>query len=379
MASGGSLIEVRPGVWRSRVLVGYQDGTSTKPKQHAETYGKTAQPIGKREAERLHAEHVTKANAAQLSTSVDTFGGYLSRWTDDRSPTWKATTERRNRSIVAKIPDALSGIRLRDLKRADIQRYIDSVPPSGARRVHAVISGALADAVAGEREGLARNPATGIRLPRSNVPEANPPEDDELRLVLGAARAKGELWGDLFTFAAYTGLRRGEVCALRWADVDDLESVTVRHSIETLTKTTDGNTWALTDTKSHQNRMVPLAQPARRAIARRRELFTPNLPDPEAFVFFAKDASVPLHPDHVSKVFTAAADKAGVSVTLKDLRSYAATVLASSAGLKVAQQFLGHRDVATTARHYAGSRADAVQRGLDALNAVDQELPAIAQ
>ena len=235
------------------------DGDTTRPKQHSETYGTNGQALTQREAERLHAKHITKAADSQLSTAVDTFSGYLTRWLDDRTPTWKATTERRNRSIVRQIPDDLSRIRLRDLKRGDIQRYINTLPPAGARRVHAVISGALADAVSGEKEGLARNPAEGIRLPRTNVPEANPP-DDELKLVLGAARLVGELWGDFSTFAAYTGLRRGEVCALKWADVDGLEAITVRHSVEALTKGDTGATWALTDTKSHQTRSVPLAQ-----------------------------------------------------------------------------------------------------------------------
>ena len=317
--------------------------------RHTEAYGTTSQPVGKREADQAHAKHVTKAGAGQLSTSVATFGGYLSRWLDDRSPTWKATTERRNRTIVR---------------------------PAGARRVHAVLSGALHDAVRNETEGLARNPAEGIRLPRTNVPEANPPTDDGLRLILGAARLKGELWGDYFTFSAYAGLRRGEVAGLRWGDVDGLNSVHVRHSVECVTKSETGATWAITDTKSHQDRNVPLAQPARRAIARRRGETTP---DPEAFVFYTTDPLVPIHPDHVSKVFTAAAKTAGVSVTLKDFRSYAATVLDSSAGLKVAQDFLGHRDASTTARHYAGSRTDAVARGLAALNAVDQDTPEITK
>jgi integrase len=377
--AGGSLKEVRPGVWRSRVVTGYLDGNKSRPKQHTQTYRAT-----KREAQQRHAAHVAAVGAGAVSTATGTLGEYLAQWLDSRSATWKATTARRNATIVRQLPATLTAIRLRDLKPADVQRYVDRLSatstPAGVRRVHAVLSGALSDAVSGEAEGLPRNPAagrrsaggSGIRLPVADVPEATPPEDDELNRVLGQAGLidPGGLWADLYTFAAFTGLRRGELAALKWGDMNGLDSVTVRHSIETGTKAT-GGTWALTDTKSHASRVVPLAQRARRAVARRREA-AGTKPKAAAFVFTeAADGSVPVHPDRISKVFAMAAAEAGVpNVKLKDLRSYAATVLASSAGLKVAQQFLGHRDVTTTARHYAGSRADATAAGLAALDAI---------
>jgi integrase len=228
--------------------------------------------------------------------------------------------------------------------------------------------------VRNEDQGLASNPAAGVRLPRTDVPEATPPTDEELQRVLGQAGLIGEdgLWADLFTFTAFTGLRRGEVAALRWANVTGLDAVQVRHSVETGTKAT-GGTWALSDTKTHATREVPLAQRARRAVARRRET-AGGKPEAGAFVFTeAADGSVPIHPDRMSKVFATVRKNAGLpDVKLKDLRSYAITVLAHAAGLKVAQQFAGHRDITTTARHYTGSRADATAAGLAALDAIGE-------
>jgi integrase len=336
--------------------------------------------VTKKVAAQRHAAHVTAVGCGEVSTSARTLGQYLDRWLDDRSPTWKATTERRNRTIVRQVPDSLRSIRLRDLTRGDVQRYLDRLgtSPTAVRRVHAVLTGALGDAVRNGDQGLASNPAAGVRLPRTVVPEATPPTDEELQRVIGQAGLRGQLWADLFSFAAFTGLRRGELCALRWADLTELDTVTIRHSLETGTKET-GGTWALSDTKSHAQRTVPLSQRARRAVARRRAA-QGDRPDATAFVFSeTDDGSHPIHPDHLSKVFTRAAKDAGCpSVRLKDLRSYAATVLASSAGLKVAQQFLGHRDVTTTARHYAGSRADAVAAGIAALDAIGDDTPALS-
>lgn len=367
--SGGSLIEVRSGVWRSKVLVGYKDGDRTRPIQHTETYGTNSAPVGKRDAEKLHAAHVAKADAGAVSTATDTLGAYLSAWLDQRAGTWKATALRRNRTIVRQIPEKLAAIKLRDLKRGDLQSYVDTLPAAGARHGHAVLTGALADAVSGERVGLVANPAKGIRLPKTSVPEATPPEDAELQLVLGEAGLIGDLWRDLFTFAAFTGLRRGEVCGLRWCDIED-GAVQVRHSVETLIKSTDDSTWALTDTKTHQAREVPLATSARRTLRRRKGN---TRPDPEHYVFTEGDGTVPVHPDRVSKVFAAAAREAGVSCTLKDLRLYAATKVADGVGLKAAQHMLGHRDVTTTARHYSAASKSALAAGVAALDLVDIE------
>ena len=342
--------------------------------QHTETYGSSREPVGEVEANRLHSRHASRGHSGKLSTTTETFGSYLTQWLDDKSPTWKTTTERRNRSIVAHLPDRLAGRRLRDLTTADLRRYISSLPRNGQRRVFAVITAALQDAVSGGEIGLASNPALGVRLARTVRPEARPPTDRELESILAMSRQmrRGDLWADLFTFAAFTGLRRGELAALRWSDVDGLEMIHVRHAIEATTKTDTGSTWQLGTPKSHAERDVPIAQRARRVLARRRETCSA----PSAFVFSTGNGSEPIHPNHISKMFAEAAQRAGVpDVQLKDLRSYAATVLASAAGLKVAQEWLGHRDVTTTARHYAGTREDAQARGIAALDAVGKTIP----
>ena len=89
---------------------------------------------------------------------------------------------------------------------------------STVRQIHAVISGALSAAV---RWGwIATNPARGAQRPRQRPPQPDPPSPSEAARLVDGAFAADEDWGTLVWLVMTTGMRRGEVCALRWARVD---------------------------------------------------------------------------------------------------------------------------------------------------------------
>jgi integrase len=100
--------------------------------------------------------------------------------------------------------------------------------PLTFRRIHNVLSGALASAV---RSGLIeRNPAPDAELPRIVIPRPRIWTADQLGAFLDGI-ADHRLY-PLFHLAAYTGMRRGEVCGLCWDDVDLARGrITVRWQI----------------------------------------------------------------------------------------------------------------------------------------------------
>src|SRR5215472_10939797 len=101
--------------------------------------------------------------------------------------------------------------------------------PSGAglsartvRYIHTIIGAALAAAVEAEPPLLTRNPAAKAIPPsaqEAQAPEMHPWTAAQLRAYLNWARGNSDLYPTWYVLA-YTGIRRGELLALRWRDVD---------------------------------------------------------------------------------------------------------------------------------------------------------------
>lgn len=100
---------------------------------------------------------------------------------------------------------------------------------STVRQVHAVISGALSAAV--RWDWVATNATRVAQRPRQRSPQPDPPSPSEAARLVEGAFAVDDDWGTLVWLAMTTGMRRGEVCALRWSRVDlDAGMVDVRRS-----------------------------------------------------------------------------------------------------------------------------------------------------
>lgn len=135
---------------------------------------------------------------------------------------------RRNMDYVIPV---LGGLRLERITSLDLDRLYSQLLVSGRRQkpgplskrtvfyIHSVLHRALSDAV--KKGILSRNVADNASAPSAKStrpPEASWWTPAELRTFLSATA--DEPLGPLFRVAAMTGMRRGEVCGLRWSDVD---------------------------------------------------------------------------------------------------------------------------------------------------------------
>ncbi len=100
--------------------------------------------------------------------------------------------------------------------------------PATIRKVHAIVRQALQTAL--DDSLVARNVAGGLRLPRGDARKKRALSEPEVGALLAAARPRPR--AALILLIA-TGLRRGELLALRWADVDlKAANLCVRQSVE---------------------------------------------------------------------------------------------------------------------------------------------------
>ena len=157
---------------------------------------------------------------------------------------------------------------------------------------------------------------------------------------------------ELYRVAAYTGMRLGELLALRWEDVDlDGRRVIVHRAVSA---DVEG------PTKSWQARAPPLADPAAEALARladRGDYTARN-----DYVFCSR-LGRRLDPSAVRRRYKSARDAAGLRpLRFHALRHAAGSLVAREAGAHFVQAFLGHSRLSTTERYlHAKSRPQDVE------------------
>ena len=135
------------------------------------------------------------------------------------------------------------------MSHADVQRWVAGLDlaPGTVRKVHRVMSMIMAYAIKHGR--LAVNPAAGVSLPRVAQAEKQFLSHAQLAEL---ADACGEEYRLVVLFLAYTGLRWGEMAALRVGRVDFLRVLVA----ESVTPVRGVMTWG--ETKGHERREVPL-------------------------------------------------------------------------------------------------------------------------
>lgn len=244
------------------------------------------------------------------------------------------------------------------------------VSPASIARIHAVVRGALADAVP---DLVPRSVAGDARLPKVTRRKVRPPTPETYGALLDALEQ--DRWYALILMAGYSGLRRGELCGLKWEHINMASGRIVLGP----QRTSVGYRVVVREAKTEagDERIVWLDEDALAALkAWRRQQRKERLAWGEGYTddgyVFTREDGQPLHPDRVSKVVKRAMVRHGLDrAKLHDLRHFRASALISS-GVEIAKvsKIMGHKNISVTNDLYgnlfdeAGEEASKKARGI---------------
>ena len=224
----GTIRKRSDGRWEARIIVGHKnDGTPMYKSAFAKTQ--------KSALKELH-------QLIELYRDVDltedcrmTLGEWLDKWLDEYMIfTIRESTLDSYRAMVKnQVKPFIGGKQIASLTTADMQKFYNKIKKEGRVRPHPIHGKTLADSMvrgvhmmlhealdtAVKERLIAKNPTNGTTVPKCNYPEKQILGDSQLETFLEAINGE-EYWDAFFYVEVMTGLRRGEICGLKWQDIN---------------------------------------------------------------------------------------------------------------------------------------------------------------
>ncbi|GJF17719.1 site-specific integrase [Mycolicibacterium cyprinidarum] len=362
------------------------EGDDGRTARHT-VYGRTRQDVRdklKQARDRLEA-------GGPVRDASRTVGDWLAHWratalaaSDRKESTRELYANLSRRHLEA---EPFGSIRLDKLKPSDIDGLVlamraktkpgkgeggpvRALSDSTIRQTYTVLRAGLDDAV---RDGLlARNPAAAVKRPGVARQEAKHLDAPDVTAVLRAAA--GSRYHAALVLIASTGLRRGEVLALRW-DRIDLDAGVLRVAA-TLGRV--GGRLVISEPKTDRSRRAVPLSPAVVGLLRKHragqaaERLRAANQWTDSGLVFTTEFGGPVDPRNLLRVIEAASKAANVQgVGVHTLRHSAAVAwLESGVHIKAVADLLGHSSIAVTGDVYGHTSDDTARAAIDGLSEV---------
>lgn len=346
----GSVQKRSDGKWRAR----YRDAAG---KEHARHFGR------KLDAQRwVESQETAKSRGDWIDPALArvTVGGWSAEWLAGQVQLKPSTRARYAGVLRTQVLPTWDRVPLSAVTHTDVSRWVarlvaDGLSARTVHKAHRVLSLVLDLAV---RDGrLARNPASGVRLPRALVARKR-----FLTAAQVAALADASDRDRVLVYVlAYCGLRFGEAAGLR---VEDVDLTRRRLRVERSISDVDGHLVATTP-KTHHAREVPVPSFVAAMLA---DVVDGRRSD--APLFTGPGGGLLRGNNFRRRSFDRAAATVGLpGLTPHELRHTAASLAVSAgANVKAVQRMLGHASAAMTLDVYAGLFGDDLDAVADRLD-----------
>lgn len=344
----------RKDAWKLRVPLGVDVQTGKR-----RVASRTVTATSKRGATKLLEEFAREVLAKDRARTVVTVSVLLDRWLElaarDRSPTtlytYRGYIRREILPVIGAMP--VGEVTAEHLDRLYSALLAKGMQPGSIRQVHAIIRRAYMQAI--KWEWVTNNPAVLTTPPTVRTAQLQPPTPAMILELIRRARTDDPQFASLLLFAAATGARRGEICALRWSHVDlELGTATISRAIVDIAGHITEK-----DTKTHAVRSIALPPVVVADLTAQRERVTTRAGrfHMEQYVWpapFDVGGMNPWRPDLITGAFRRLARDAGMQARFHDLRHAAATqLLAAGADVRTVSGRLGHAKASTTLDIYS--------------------------
>lgn len=362
--SGDGMVRKRDdGRWEGRIVVGHKDNGD--PIFHYVS-AKTQKSL----LDKLHKSINEYGGAELTEQSRLTLGEWLDIWMNEcAAPSLRPKTIKGYRSYIEqKIKPYLGDKQICKVTTADVQSLYRKLQKEGGvngdplagttvRRIHNVLHQAMDAAV--DRHLTAKNPTNDVTLPQKMTTTKTILDDEQLERFMEAIKSDA-LWHDFFYLEITTGLRRGELCGLLWADFDEKKgTLSIRRTLHRK----DGGGYYVGETKTGAGRRTIKLPPStvqllteRKAKSISQWIF-PNPVHPEN----------PVMPDSgYHRMKKLLADARLPNMRFHDLRhTFATHALTSGVDAKTLSGILGHTKTSFTLDTYTHVTGDMQQRAAE--------------
>ena len=387
---GGTVYQFGNNAWRAWAVYYKPTGevdADGKPVMRRASKSRVFNTPGKRaaKAEALAWVEQLNAEASRGPKAAETVGEYLAAYLDGREGRVERSTISHERTRARHIFDGLGAVKLAELTPDMVNTWMNDLNKTlSAQYVNdilALLKAAMKDA---ERNGaIDRDPVANVKRLKITHREPNALNAAERERLINDLFASEPLPNESealtlgIKIALLTGMRRGEICALRWRNVDfGARVIHVRESIGL-----DGETPYIKEPKSGGSRRdIPMGDLLASELRARRahmeaEALGAGVPFNDGlFVIGGVDGSFK-NPKCLYRAWARRRKRLGLTGNqgeipcLHDLRhTFATTAISEGVDVKSVSSLLGHADASMTLNIYASADADAKRRAMDRVN-----------